>query len=80
MIDLKFIDPVSGTEVPLGNLCKRWRIMNNYELSVVASDTGYTAENIIKFEQGKNNNLKIFLWYLEHGFDVKRFRKAGDDS
>lgn len=80
MIDIKFIDPVSGQAVEIGNLCKRWRIMNNFDLSEVAQATGYTTDNIVKFEQGKNNNMKILLWYLEHGFDVSRFRKAGDKN
>lgn len=72
-----FIDPVSGRDVNIGYLCKRWRIGNEYNLSQVAEDTNYSQDNIIKFEQGKNNNLNIFLWYVEHGFEVKKYLDKG---
>ena len=36
----------------------------------VAEDTGYSLENVSKFETGRNDNYRILLWYLEHGIDV----------
>lgn len=69
----KFIDPVSNQTTPIGELCKRWRIMNNYRLSDVASDLEYSEDNVRKFEQGANNNLMMLLWYIRHGFDITRF-------
>lgn len=77
MKEYKFIDPVSGRDVNIGYLCKRWRIGNNYQLSQVAADTDYTQDNIIKFEQGKNNNMNILLWYIEHGFEVRKYLEYG---
>lgn len=77
MKEYKFIDPVSGRDVNIGYLCKRWRIGNNYQLSQVAIDTDYTQDNIIKFEQGKNNNMNILLWYIEHGFEVRKYLEYG---
>ncbi len=55
----------------LGKLCKEYRT-NKLRLtqSDVARDTGYSLENISKFECGNNNNLKIFLWYLNRGFKL----------
>ena len=78
MQEYKFIDPVSNQPVTVGNLCKRWRILNNYKISEVAETTGYSEFNIIKFEQGQNNNMMILLWYIEHGFDISRYKKEGD--
>ena len=69
----KFIDPVSNQSTPIGELCKRWRIMNNYRLSDVASDLEYSEDNVKKFEQGTNNNMNMLLWYIRHGFDITRF-------
>lgn len=55
----------------VGKLCKNYRI-NTLKLnqSDVAKETGYSIENISKFECGNNNNLKIFLWYLNRGFKL----------
>ena len=33
----------------------------------VASDLGYSVENIAAFEQGRNDNNLIFLWYVKNG-------------
>lgn len=33
----------------------------------VAQDLGYSVENIASFEQGRNDNLLILLWYIKHG-------------
>ena len=68
-----FTDPVTGSQVNIGNLCKRWRIMSNYKISDIADELYYTEDNIRKFEQGLNNNMTILLWYINHGFDVTRF-------
>ena len=76
--EILFIDPVSGRDVNIGYLCKRWRIGNEYNLSQVAEDTGYSQDNIIKFEQGKNNNLLIFVWYAMHGFEIRKYLKGGE--
>lgn len=71
-----YIDPVSGRSVHIGNLCKRWRILNNIPVSAVAMDLDYSIQNINKFERGENNNMTILLWYISHGFKVEQFRKG----
>lgn len=36
----------------------------------VAEATGYSLENVSAFEAGRNDNLRIFLWYIQHGLNV----------
>ena len=75
MKECNYIDPVSGRSVNVGNLCKRWRILNNIPVSDIAMDLDYSIQNIRKFESGENNNMTILLWYIEHGFKVDQFRR-----
>lgn len=56
--------------VDLGKQCKDFRLEIGLLQSDVASDTGYSVENVSKFENGKNNNLKIFLWYVSKGITL----------
>ena len=52
----------------LGADCKAWRIDKGYPRKAISIDTGYSIENVHAFEDGRNNNCKIFVWYLMHGF------------
>ncbi len=52
----------------IGKKCKEFRISIGLLQSDVAADTGYSIENVSKFENGNNNNLKIFMWYVHKGF------------
>lgn len=54
--------------VDLGNQCRKFRYESGFTQSDVAKETGYSVDNISKFENGKTNNLKIFMWYLRKGF------------
>ena len=40
----------------------------NIDIHDIADELGYSIYNIYKFEQGKNNNARIFKKYLELGF------------
>lgn len=73
MINITFRDAVTERYEHIGYFCKRWRIANNYTLQDVAEFTGYGKDNIIKFEQGKNNNMTILLWYVIQGFKIENF-------
>ena len=53
----------------LGATCRRFRKSIGMNLSDVARDTGYTIQNISTFERGQNNNMKIYLWYVNHGLN-----------
>lgn len=51
----------------IGKRCKEYRqSINRYQFDV-AQDTGYSVENISSFENGRNDNARILLWYVEHG-------------
>lgn len=56
--------------VNIGKMCKEYRLELGFLQSDVAKDTGYSIENVSKFENGNNNNLKIFLWYINKGLIV----------
>lgn len=51
----------------VGQKCKKFRVEHGYYQTDVASDTGYSVENISSFETGRNDNARILLWYFEHG-------------
>ena len=55
----------------IGKECKNFRLSLGILQSEVARDTGYSIENVSKFENGNNNNLKIFLWYIQKGFKLR---------
>ena len=54
----------------IGTLCKRFRQQNGYSVKQVADDTLYSIYNVYAFEQNRNNNGDILLWYVLHGFDA----------
>lgn len=49
----------------LGVICGDHRRKIGYTQLKAAIDLGYTPENISAFECGRNDSVKIFLWYLE---------------
>ena len=55
----------------IGKACKDFRVSLGILQSEVARDTGYSIENVSKFENGNNNNLKIFMWYVQKGFKLR---------
>ena len=57
-------------EENIGKICKDFRMSQGYLQSDVSKDTGYSIENISKFENGNNNNMRIFLWYLRKGLKI----------
>ena len=61
----------------LGRRCKQFRVDNGYYQSDVASETGYSVENISAFETGRNDNAKILLWYFEHGMKYEHLFERG---
>lgn len=52
----------------IGKCCKEYRMhVLNVSQKVVADETQYARENVSKFESGKNDNVRIFLWYVSKG-------------
>lgn len=58
MFDLEYI----------GKQCQLFRYDRGYTQVEIAEDLDYCVENISAFERGKNDNLRIYLWYVLHGF------------
>lgn len=53
----------------VGNQCREFRQSIGKLQSDVAFDTGYSAMNVSAFENGRNCNYRILLWYINHGID-----------
>lgn len=52
----------------IGRCCQEFRVYHLGKTQQdVATDCGYTRENISRFEHGRNDNNIIFLWYVKHG-------------
>lgn len=51
--------------------CKRYRNDLGVTQLEVAYETHYSVENISAFENGRNDSLMIFLWYLQNGFTMR---------
>jgi len=49
----------------IGEACRKIREREGYKIVEFARLTGYSEANIRKFEKGENNNLCIFLYYIE---------------
>ena len=62
----------------VGERCRRYRrrILKS-ELKEVATDVGYSVENVCAFEHGRNDNTLIFIWYLSKGLTINQI--MGDD-
>lgn len=43
----------------------------NYSQSMVAEELGFSIENISSFENSRNDNYYILLWYLRKGMTIK---------
>ena len=54
----------------IGIICGKFRKTLNLTQADVAKATGYSTGNIGHFEQGRNDNLNILLWYIMNGLDI----------
>lgn len=54
--------------VVCGALCRKYRQeVLNLTQTDVANDLNYSQENISAFENGRNSNNTIFMWYVKQG-------------
>lgn len=58
----------------IGKRCKEYRTEKGYYQMDVANDTGYSIENISAFENGRNDNARILLWYFSQGMTYDYLR------
>ena len=54
----------------IGKRCANFRRLIGYSQQQVANELGYTRTNISMFENGKNYNMNILLWYLKRGLEL----------
>lgn len=59
----------------VGAVCKEERTKKGYTQLQVALDLNYSTENISAFECGRNDNLRIFAWYLVNCLDIDILEK-----
>lgn len=56
--------------IEVGKVCKNFRVKIGEPQTSVAKSTNYSVEVISSFENGRNNNMYVFLWYLTNGLDI----------
>lgn len=62
----------------IGSICRRYRkIVLQKNLRDVAIEMGYSVENISAFENGRNDNCLILLWYMKNGLTLKQLCGGG---
>ena len=54
----------------IGQKCANFRRLIGISQQQVADELGYTRTNISMFENGKNYNMTILLWYLKRGLEL----------
>ena len=54
----------------IGKKCQEFRLSLGFTQDDVGYCIGYSRETVSMFENGKNDNLIIFLWYVTMGLDV----------
>lgn len=47
------------------------RNKTDYSQPMVAKELGFSVENISSFENSRNDNYYILIWYLQHGMTIK---------
>ena len=54
----------------IGQKCANFRRLIGISQQQVADELGYTRTNISMFENDKNYNMVILLWYLKRGLEI----------
>lgn len=57
-------------DITIGRKCANFRRSIGYSQQQVANELGYSRTNISMFENGKNYNMTILLWYLKRGLEL----------
>lgn len=56
----------------IGKMCRDFRQERGITVEEIAEKTRYTKWNIYSFEQGRVNNIIIFLTYIDLGMTLTR--------
>lgn len=57
-------------DITIGRKCAKFRRSIGYSQQQVADELGYSRTNISMFENGRNYNMVILLWYLKRGLEL----------
>lgn len=55
------------TNKEIGAMCADFRKTIDVKQSKIASDLNVSVETISAFENGRTNNARVLMWYIEHG-------------
>ena len=65
----------------VGLNCQTFRRNNTkYSQAMLARELGFSVENISSFENSRNDNYYILLWYLRQGMTIKELLEGIDDE
>lgn len=65
--------------VVIGGICKAFRLSLGVKQIDVAYELGYSLENISSFENGRNDNYRIFMWYLSKGLTFDKIQRLSKE-
>lgn len=57
--------PIKQEDRMLGEVLRKWRIVNERDLRGVAGEIGISAATLLRIEQGKDCDAKTFMILLE---------------
>lgn len=58
------------TNKEMGTKCAEFRKTIDVKQSEIASDLNVSVETISAFENGRTNNARVLMWYIEHGMTL----------
>ena len=58
------------TNKEIGIMCAEFRKAIDVKQSEIASDLNVSVETISAFENGRTNNARVLMWYIEHGMTL----------
>lgn len=70
---------VLNNMVVIGGVCKAFRMSLGVKQIEVAYELGYSLENISSFENGRNDNYRIFMWYLSKGLTYEKLIRLSEE-
>lgn len=58
------------TTKEIGAKCAEFRKTIDVKQLEIASDLNVSVETISAFENGRTNNARVLMWYIEHGMTL----------
>lgn len=58
------------TNKEIGAMCAEFRKTIDVKQGEIASELNVSVETISAFENGRTNNARVLMWYIEHGMTL----------